>query len=67
MWASCISARDLFFELTAQGICEQEVKKIVLQRFEEYFPKSSEVRLYFKTVDGRRPKPSEIEKGIPNG
>ena len=35
-----IEARDLFFELTAQGICEQEVKKIVLQRFEEYFPKS---------------------------
>ena len=35
-----IAARDLFFELTAQGICEQEVKKIVLQRFEEYFPKS---------------------------
>lgn len=38
-----------------------------LRNLEEYFPKSSEVRLYFKTVDGRRPKPSEIEKGIPNG
>lgn len=30
-------------------------------KFEKYFPSSCIVRLYFKTLDGRRPKPSEVE------
>ncbi len=28
--------------------------------YEEYFPKPYEVRLYFKSSDGRRPKPDEL-------
>ncbi len=35
-----LTALDFFFDLTFQGISDQEAKKIVLQRFEEYFPKS---------------------------
>ena len=30
-------------------------------KFEDYFPSSCLVKVYFKTLDGRRPKPSEVE------
>ena len=36
-------------------------------KFEDYFPSSTETRIYFKTHDGRRPKPTELVNSIPEG
>jgi hypothetical protein len=45
----------------------QKQRGMIYTRFTDFFPNSTEVRLYYKTVDGRRAKPSELENGIPEG
>ena len=45
----------------------QKQKGVSYLKFEPYFPSSTEIRLYYKTLDGRRPKPSELENRVPEG
>ena len=45
----------------------QKQKGVSYLKFEPYFPSSTEIRLYYKTMDGRRPKPSELENRVPEG
>lgn len=45
----------------------QKQKGVTYLKFEPYFPSSTEIRLYYKTLDGRRPKPSELENRVPEG
>jgi len=54
-------------QIKEDGIVQQKQSGIPYLKFEPYFPSSTEIRLYYKTFDGRRPKPSELENRVPEG
>lgn len=54
-------------QIKEDKLIEQKQRAVPYLKFEPYFPSSTEIRLYYKTLDGRRPKPSELENRVPEG
>ena len=54
-------------QIKEDKLIKQKQKGVPYLKFEPYFPSSTEIRLYYKTLDGRRPKPSELENVVPEG
>lgn len=43
------------------SILENRMKGMPYNKYKEYYPKSTDLRIYYKTSDGRQPKASEMQ------
>ena len=65
-WRNSIHSRKTVGELRWRSISgslhsRESTKRMPYNKYKEYYPKSTDLRIYYKTSDGRQPKASEMQ------
>ena len=73
-WRNSIHSRKTVGELWWRSISgslhsENRMKGMPYNKYKEYYPKSTDLRIYYKTSDGRQPKPlrCKLEECLKDG